>query len=56
MFKIVGGSCTGGAANGDIVYVSLQDDGSGPVRGHFERMWRAAEMDDCQDVYALEEA
>ena len=48
VFKVVGGSFAG-AVDGDIVYVSLEDDGSGPVRGHFERMWCVAEMDDYQN-------
>ena len=36
------------------MFLSLGNDGSGVVRGHFERIWPLTQMNDLADAYAFE--
>ena len=44
-FRYAGATMTGENLT-SIVHVCLADEGTGRVRGHFERMWKRTEMDD----------
>ena len=44
-FTIIGGTTTGGHARKETVFLSLGDDGSGRVRGHFERIWQQGHLE-----------
>ena len=44
-FTIIGGTTTGGHARTETVFLSLGDDGSGRVRGHFERIWQQGHLE-----------
>ena len=39
---------------GDIIFTSLHDNGEKAVRGHFERLFPVAEVDECRQLYAFE--
>ena len=47
-FSIVGSAMCDRTSD-DVIYISLEDRGRGPVRGHFERMWSAGTVRQTQN-------
>ena len=52
-FQIVGHTISG-AFHQEVVYITLGDNDKGAVRGHFERIWPAFELQQCSEAYEVE--
>ena len=51
-FQIIGHTVSS-APQQELVYITLGDEGAGPVRGHFERIWPTLEFQQCCEAYEV---